>query len=172
MPLAETITRSDTVYNFSENPLKFEIVKDIPSKYTAQIENAVRDFMVSSHLGEGISPEGFLQQTLQSISNATFLNGVGDFWLMTEKDRVLAYVLAHITRDIDNTLTYWASQAWVHRDRRGDISIPMAWQKIRERAKACFCKHIVVVSSRGSEAYCRWLGKGWHEYARLLKEDL
>lgn len=164
---------STPLAEFSQNPLRFEIVKEIASKYSPQIEDAVRDFMVSSHLGEGVSPEGFLNQTLQAIAGATYLSGAGsEFWLMTEHDKVIAYVLAHITKDIDNSLTYWISQAWVLKDRRGDIAIRMAWQKIRDRAKACFCKHIVVVSSRGSDGYCRWLGEGWHEYARLLKEDL
>ena len=158
---------------FSQNPLRFEIVKTIPAKFVEQLKLAVKDFMVSSNMAPGVNPVGFQSQTAQAMANATFLNGAGaDFWLMTQGDQVLAYVLASIVRDIDGELTYWVSQAWVKRNMRGNIAIKMAWQRIRERAQQTFCKHIVVVSSRGSEAYCRWLGKGWHEYAWLLKEDL
>lgn len=169
---SETLTVGGEVHSFSENPLKFEIIKELPQAYICQIENGVRDFMIAAHMSEGVHPQGFFNQTIRSIANATYLNGGGDFWIMTEKGKLLAYVLAHVTNDIDNSLTYWVSQAWVIENMRGSVTIRMAWQKIRERAKQCLCRHMVVVSSRGSDAYCRWLGKGWHEYARLLKEDL
>ncbi len=158
--------------SFSENPLRFEIMRELPLRFCAQIQNGIRDFMVASEMPIGVDPMGFFQQTIQAIANATALKGGGEFWLMSEGDRVLGYVLASVVRDIDNSLTYWISQAWVSPLMRGDIAIKMAWQRVRDRAKTCFCKHIVVVSSRGTEAYCRWLGSGYHEYARLLKEDL
>lgn len=162
---------SSAEYNFSENPLRFEIVKELPPSLVQQIEEAIKDFLVASKM-TNVDPAGFIQQTREQIANATYLGHGGEFWLMTENGKVLAYVLAHVTRDIDNSLTYWCGQAWVHPAWRGHMAIKMAWQRIRSRAKACLCKHIVVVSSRGTDAYCRWLGKGWHPYAALLKEDL
>lgn len=172
MRLADLMTEVKQHFHFSENPLRFEIVKTLNPKHVPQIKAAIRDFMISSHMSEGVDPRGFVAQTEQSIANATVLGRGGDFWLMIENDQVIAYVLAQVVTDIDCNLTYWVSQAWVRKDMRGNIAIKMAWQKIRERAAQCLCKHIIVVSSRDSAAYCRWLGRGWHQYATLLKEDL
>ena len=160
-PSADTMTTGGEEHSFTENPMRFERVKELLPHQIPQLETAVRDFIVSSNFSPGTDVKGFIEQTRQSIAAATYLGNAGEFWLLTNHDKVMAYVLAHVTKDIDNSLTYWCSQAWVHPELRGDYSIRMAWQKIRERAKNCLCKHIVVVSSRGTAAYCRWLGQGW-----------
>jgi len=121
----------------------------------------------------GVSREGFIQQTLLSIANATFLKVGGDFWLIENADGTCGgYMLARFVVDIDNKLCYWISQVYVAKEHRGKGS-KEAFQVIREYAKKNLASHIVAVSGReNSKAYCRFLGEGYHKYATLLKEDL
>ena len=150
----------------------FSIVRSLNPAWSKQIEAAVRDFFKTSHVPQGVDEQGFCQQTLESIASATFLNNGGDFWLLLENGVVKGYLLARITKDIDNTLTYWISQSWVHKSMRGDPEVKNCWETVRKRALECFCKHIVIVSSRSTRAYCRFLGHGMHLYSALLKEDI
>lgn len=150
----------------------FNLVNVIPSGYAPQIENAVRDFMVSSHLPEGVEPDGFFKQTLQAIAAASYLNQGGELWLGILNGRLVTYILAHVGNDYDGRLAYTVTQAWVRKDQRGEKWVKLAWEQVRQRAKDCLCKHFVVLSSRGNDkAYCRFLGKGFHFYASILKEE-
>lgn len=151
----------------------FALSKVIPTGMVPQIENAVRDFMVSSHLPDGIDKEGFFRQTLQAIAAASYLNQGGELWLGISNGILLTYILAHVGNDYDGRLAYTVSQAWVRKDHRGQPWVKEAWEMVRHRAKDCLCKHFVVLSSRGkTKAYCRFLGKGFHPYAEILKEEI
>ena len=116
---------------------------------------------------------GIYEQTLESIANASFLGGNGNFWLAEDNGEVAAYVLARVVKDIDNKLTYWVSQAWVSPIYRGKKVVKDEWWRdIKNHAKKHFCKHLVIVSSRNAKAYERWFGSGIKEYAKLMMEDL
>lgn len=116
---------------------------------------------------------GFFNQTLQSIASASYLNQGGDFWLGTMNGNLVIYILAHIGNDYDGRLSYTVTQAWVRKDQRGKKWVKEVWEEVRARAKNCMCKHFSVISSRGkTAAYCRFLGKGFHPYAEILKEEL
>jgi hypothetical protein len=150
--------------------MAFEIVRgQLPELKHLAIERAVRSFVEETDVhGE---PVGFFTQTMNNI-HAAVHRGQGDFWLCVEDGEVMGYMLGHVTHDVDNSLTYWLAQCWAHPSKRGTPLVKEWWQQIRTKAKDYFCKHIVVVSGRGTDAYCRFLGTGWHEYARLLKEDI
>lgn len=151
----------------------FGLARTIPKGLSPQIENAVRDFIVSSHLPDGVNQMGFFNQTLQSIASASYLNQGGDFWLGTMNGNLVIYILAHIGNDYDGRLSYTVTQAWVRKDQRGKKWVKEVWEEVRARAKNCMCKHFSVISSRGkTAAYCRFLGKGFHPYAEILKEEL
>lgn len=155
----------------SERPI-FGLVRAIPEGIAPQIEAAVRDFMVSSHLPDGVDKEGFYRQTLQAIAAASYLNQGGDLWLGMMNGRLVTYILSHIGNDFDGKLAYTTTQAWVRKDQRGKKWVKEAWEQVRQRAKNCLCHHFVVFSSRGkTKAYCRFLGKGFHPYAEILKEE-
>lgn len=150
----------------------FGLCRVIPEGMAPQIEMAVRDFIVSSHLPDGVDPEGFSRQTLQSIAAASYLSQGGELWLGILGGRLVTYILAHVGNDYDGRLAYTVTQAWVRKDQRGQKWVKEAWEKVRQRAKDCLCKHFVVLSSRGNDkAYCRFLGKGFHFYASILKEE-
>lgn len=141
------------------------------------IERAVKSFIEDSHIQEGKVDElGMFNQTIESIASATIFSPNNDsrqFWIITgDNQEVLAYYLAHVSKDIDNKLCYWITQAWAHPSIRGTKMIKEGWGQIRDEAKRLLCKHIVIPSSRNPKAYCRFLGKGWHQYATLLKEDI
>lgn len=150
----------------------FGIYKEIPEWAPKQLDRAVWDFIDSSGIPNGVDVNGVYQGTLEAITGATYLSSGGEFWLGHLNQEVLIYVIAHITRDIDNKLTYHVSQAWVRKDYRGKPIVKEWWNKIRARAKNLMCSHIMVTSTRGVESYCKFLGKGWHLYAHLLKEDI
>lgn len=155
----------------TERP-SFGVVKVIPKWAVPELELAVKDFIATSHLPSGIDVSGFYYQTLEAIANATYLGGSGDFWLATINGRVVVYGLAHISKDIDQKLCYHISQMWVAKEFRGKPIVKEWYEIIIERAKSCFCKHLVIVSSRNPEAYKRFLGHGLHDYATLLKCEL
>ncbi len=150
----------------------FGLAKVIPQGIAPEIEAAVKDFIVSSHLPEGVDKEGFFYQTLQAIAAASYLNQGGELWLGIMNGRLVTYILAHVGNDYDGRLAYIVTQAWVRKDQRGHKWVKWAWEEVRQRAKDCFCKHFAVFSSRGkTKAYCRFLGKGFHYYAEILKEE-
>jgi hypothetical protein len=154
--------------------MDFNIVRGtLPSNLnTGAIERAVEKFIKDSGCYKTADAVGMFNQTLSGIFGCVYKN-TGDFWLAVDEDgEVQAYAMGHVSTEVDNQLTYWLSQAWVDKSARGSKTVKGFWQKMRAQALKYFCKHIVVVSGRGTEAYCRFLGKGWHEYARLLKEDL
>ena len=152
---------------------RFEVFRSIPDGIAPQIEEAVKDFIKTSHVPDGVDLNGFYYQTLEAIANASYLGGGGDLWLGITDGKLVTYILARICKDFDQKLTYQVSQAWVREDQRGQKWVKEAWNKVRERAKNCMCKHFSVISSRGNDkAYCRFLGKGFHFYASILKEEL
>lgn len=171
------VLRPDTplVSSLSLNTLQgrrpeLKIVREIPKNLIPKIEEAIRLFVLES--GVKGDPAGVFNQTIESIANATFLKGNGDFWLAEDEEGVAAYLLAHVTKDIDNRLTYWVGQSWVRKDYRGNPLVKDWWEDVRKEAKRKFCSHLVIVSSRNPRAYERFLGHGMEEYASLLMENL
>lgn len=172
MTLANVIVDSPFfVLKEDENPV-FELHKSIPKGIAPQLEKAVEDFIRTSHIPKGIDFNGFYYQTLKVIAGAGVLNQGGDLWLGISDGELWTYILAQIGENYDQKLAYTITQAWVRKDQRGQPWVKWAWEKVRQRAKDCFCKHFAVLSSRGNDkAYCRFLGKGFHYYASILKEE-
>lgn len=151
----------------------FRVTKTIPLGMSSQLEMAVIDFIRSSHLPDGVDVIGFRNQTLQAMANSSVLGGSGDLWIGTIGNELVTYILAHVNNDYDGRLNYMVTQAWVRQDQRGKPWVKDAWEQVRQRAKDCFCFHFSIISSRGkTEAYCRFLGKGFHPYAEILKSEI
>lgn len=143
--------------------------------HPGSIEKAVGEFVKDSHTEEtGANPDGLFNQTIESIAAATTFatDKTKQFWAYTENGELLVYVLTHITKDVDNSLCYWITQAYVDKSLRSTPDVKRMYKQLQIEAKRLLCKHIIVPSSRGVEAYCRWLGKTWHPYVTLLKTDL
>lgn len=155
--------------------MEFKVIKSMPKGMKSKaIEKAVRAFVKDSHTKEsGANPEGLYQQTLESIAQAVMFGVDGkQFWMAEHEGEVMAYAMCHVSKDIDNSLCYWMTQAWVNPKARGHKIVKIWFNQLRDEGKRLMCKHIVIPSSRGTEAYLRFLGKGWHKYVTLLKEDI
>lgn len=149
------------------------IYKYIPPEISRQLEKAVEDFMVTSNMPSGLNAESFYYRTLQSIANATYLGGGGEFWLAISNGELWGYSLCFVSPDFDGKLSYMMSQSWIRKDQRRQPWVKWAISQIRQRAKDCFCSHFATISTRRNDAaYCRWLGKGFHKYSTILKEEL
>ena len=153
--------------------MKLRKVKTLPNLKPHAIEEAVERFIKDSRV-TGVDEVGMFNQSIESIAQATIFatNDAGHFWLADDGSEVMAYALAHIGKDVDNKLTYTISQAWVHPMFRGKKIVKVWWEQIRAEAKRCMCKHIMLPASRHVKPYMRFLGKGYHEYVTLLKEDI
>ena len=152
----------------------FELVKgEFPVDFDkASLAASIKAFYKDSRM-ENVEEQGFIDETAQKMSAAVYRDYGIDLWVVKLKGGSCGgYLLASFVLAVDNKLTYWISQAYIAPKYRGTELKNMCWEKIRDYAKSNFCRHIVVVSSRGSDGYCRFLGKGWHPYATLLKEDL
>lgn len=172
MPSVNAVSGSPYFRIVEDSKPDFGLSKVIPQGMAPQIENAVRDFMVSSHLPAGVDKEGFFRQTLQAIAAATYLNQGGELWLGMMNGRLVTYILGHVGSDFDGRLAYTVTQAWVRKDQRGQKWVKWAWEQVRQRAKDCLCSHFSIFSTRNNDkAYCRFLGKGFHFYSSILKEE-
>lgn len=155
-----------------EGPV-FELAHALPEGMNGQIQLAVMDFIASSGLPKGIDRTGFYYQTLQAIANSAILGQGRELWLGIRGNDLFTYILAGIGPDFDGRLAYTVSQAWVREDQRGKPWIKEAWAKVRQRAKDTLCSHFVVLSTKSrTDAYCRFLGKGFHKVSEVLKEEL
>ncbi len=138
------------------------------------IETAVRAFVDDSHsAGTGADADGLYNQTLESIAQCVLFNQDGrQFWMAEHEGEVMAYAMCHVSKDVDNSLCYWMTQAWVNPKARGHKIVKTWYGQLTAEAKRLMCRHIIIPSSRNTEAYLRFLGKGWHKYVTLLKEDI
>lgn len=148
-------------------------VKELPATLNPKaIERAVAAFIDQSH-AENVDKDGYFNQTIENIASVVITQTPGRyFWLAEEDGEVIAWALTHVSKDVDNKLCYWQTDAWVDPKWRHKPEVKQ-WNKLLEEdAKANFCKHIIIPSSREPKAYCRFLGEGWHTYVVLLKKDI
>ena len=151
--------------------LKIAERPDIDDALLMRLSTAAREFMKDSDLGRGVDPLGYYEATMDAMQRA--LDGSGELWIGKADSELVIYILAGVSMEVDNRPTYWVSQAWVRKDERGQPWVKEAWAALRRRAIDLGCAHIVTISGReNNQAYCRFLGKGWHVYGTLLKEDL
>jgi hypothetical protein len=150
-------------------------VSEIPAGLVPRaIEDAVVSFIEDSRI-KAVDKEGLYRQTLESIANITIFKNSpqAQFWLAVEKDgTVAAWALTHVSKAVDNRLTFFMSDAWVSRYYRAQPAVKHWYKMMVDFARKSLCNHLVVVSSRHSKAYCRFLGAGWHPYVSLLKKEL
>lgn len=134
-------------------------------------DKAVLDFVNSSHCND--DKIGLYHQTLEGVANIIINKPTNSFlWLAEEDNNVVAYCLTHASKDVDNKMCYWMTQAYIHPKYRNTGFAKDCLSKLRQHAKDLFCKHILIPSSRSTKAYLRFLGSKWHTYVEILKEDI
>jgi len=156
---------------------KWMLIRNLPKHLNkGAIESAVSAFIkdIKKH-GQGIDNVGLFNSTMQGIAQACVLRhdgSGGDFWAAIGEDGwVYAYSLAKIVIDVDNRVTYWVTQGWIHPLYRHQYLLE-GWKALEAHARKNLCKHMINVTDRHPGAYLKLLGKEWHTYATLLKKDL
>lgn len=153
---------------------KIDKLSDLKLKPRA-IEEAVEDFVKDSHtLETKADPLGLYNQTIEVIANATIFahDDSKQFWVADEDGQVMAYALCHLSKDVDNQLCFWITQAYVAPKCRRTPQVKQWMEQLRAEAKRLLCKHIIMPSSRNTKAYLRFLGHDSHVYCTLLKQDI
>lgn len=171
LSLAPTDSQNgSSMRSLERKPPEFHLVKgQLPRLRPRAIEAAVSAFISEVDIkGDKV---GFFNQTLKTIASATFLGGTNDFWMAEEDGEVMAYATGHVCNDVDDKLTYYVPQAWVHPRYRRHKIFKSWWNQIRQRAKECMAQHLMIVSARNPKAFARLLGNGMHTYAVMMKED-
>lgn len=150
----------------------FSILKEIPKDLDVKsVDRAVQEFTKDSHCID--NKIGLANQTIENIARSVLTNCKDQFfWGVIDNNELTGYVLTHLSKDVDDSLCYYMTQAWLHPKYRHSLFAKNCLQKLREHAKDLGCKHIIIPSSRGTNGYLRWLGKQWHVYVTLLKEDI
>ncbi len=143
---------------------------------TGAIDRALESFVGDSREIIGrVDPRGALQQLRDSVASAIlFKNSPSSFFWVAEDENgeVAAWAMTQVRNDIDGSLCYWMTNAWVAKQHRFKPYVKQWFQVMRADAERYSCKHILLTSSRNSRAYCRFLGGGFHEYLTILKADL
>jgi IS1 family transposase len=151
-------------------------INEIPkSLNSGAIDRSIDAFLKDSHVTDvPINAAGLKQQLTDTIASVVVFknNPTVYYWVAEYEGEIVAWVLTHATKDVDNSMCYWMTDTWVAPQLRRNPIVKTWYQLLREDAKHLGCKHILIPSSRNTKAYLRFLGKGWHEYLTILKEDI
>lgn len=155
----------------------FRKVTELPASLKpGAIEAAVAAFVKDSRADNvPLDADGLYNQLITNIACITIMKNypTGQFWLAEDHHgNVIAWAMGNVSKDVDNQLCMWWTNAWVAPSYRRTPIVKEWFQQLRAEAKRLMCKHILIPSSRGVEAYCRFLGKQWHPYVTILKEDI
>ena len=155
--------------------MKLEIITSLQGINVSGLKAAVADFVnTNNQIQAPLNKEGFFTQIIESIVTRTEGKAAGQyFWAALDEDKnPTGWALTHIAKDVDNQLCYWMTCAWVRKDYRRTPLVKEWLQTMRTHAVQLCCKHVIIPSSRHIKPYLRMLGKAWHVYSVLLKEDI
>src|ERR1700752_2982295 len=92
-------------------------LNSIPSSFNpGAIDRAIDKFIQDSHVKDvPISESGLKQQITDVIASiVVFKNNPSTFFWASEQDgEVVGWALTHVSKDVDNSLCYWMTDAWV-----------------------------------------------------------
>lgn len=158
--------------------MEFTSVQELPTGIKAvDLDKAAKAFAIESQKRLQFTTEcnanGLYQSTVSSMAHILANKPKDRFlWVGRENGKLVSYAMTHLANDVDNSLCYYMTQAWVSPTLRHSASVKEMYSALRRHASELMCRHIIVVSSRGTRGYCRFLGKNWKPYVTLLKETL
>lgn len=141
--------------------------------YYQLIENlkeTIRSMYYESHVDLYMSEKGYVDHTWDQMMAAAL--GQGEFWVEFQEGKVAGWLLGAYSKEFDNEPTYVIKQAWVDPLLRRTPRVKEMLAQILMNAKSNFAKHVLIVSSRNTKAYLRWLGKGWVPVTTIIKGEL
>lgn len=146
-----------------------------PTLKPGALEQAVEAFVHESNAFDvPFDPVGLYNQLIENMALVLIFKTPGSMqvWIAEDQGQVAAWAMTHVSKDVDNTLCFWMNDAWVAPRYRHSAHVKIWLETLTAEGSRLLCKHIIIPSSRGVGAYCRFLGKGWHPYVTLLKKDL
>lgn len=141
-----------------------------PSHLIYSLRLALHNMYRDSHCDLYLTEKGYTDHTWESIVAAT--GGSGEFWVALQDGEVVGFLLAGYSKEIENEPTFIIKQAWVDPVLRRTPKVKEMLGTILHNAKSNFARHVLIVSSRNTRAYLRWLGMGWIPVSTILKGDL
>lgn len=156
--------------------MKLTKIEQLPINLSyADIETAVRAFIKDCRItSAGVNVDGLFNQIAQAIGASVIAKNPNIFFWLAQDDKgaIAAWALSHLSIDVDNSLCYWMTDAWVARPYRHSPYVKQWLNTLRQHGIDLKCKHILIPSSRNTKAYLRFLGRSWKTFVTVLKEDI
>lgn len=149
-------------YKLWRGPFPYHLVDDF--------RQAIRTMYYESHVDLYMSEKGYVDHTWEQIMAAA--SGNGELWIAFQDGKVVGFLLAGYSKEVDNEPTFIIRQGWVDPMLRRTPRVKEMLGGILYNAKSNFAKHVLIVSSRNPRAYIRWLGSGWSQTSTILKGAL
>lgn len=162
--ITETETKSKTAFS-----LKLWRGPFYPHMIDQLLETLLAMYL-ESHVDFYMTEKGYVDHTWEAMMAA--VAGNGELWIAMQDGRVLGWLLSSYSKEVDNQPTFIIRQAWVDSTLRRTPRVKEMFGQILMNAKSNFARHVLIVSSRNTKAYLRWLGKGWVPVTTIIKGDL
>lgn len=141
-----------------------------PSHLVDNFQFTIRRMYRESYADGYLTEKGYIDHTWEQIMAG--MGGNGECWIALQDGKVVGWLLAAYSKEVDNEPTFIIRQAWVDPILRRTGRVKEMLGTILFNAKSNLAKHVLIVSSRNPRAYMRWLGKGWQPVSTILKGDL
>lgn len=141
-----------------------------PVHLVDELRICLKEMYTDSYVNYYLTEKGYIDHTMESVISA--FNGNGECWIALQDGKVVGFLLAGYSKEVDNEMTFIIKQAWVHPILRRTPRVKEMLRTITLNAKSLLARHVLIVSSRNPRAYLRWLGKGWQPVSTILKGEL
>lgn len=164
MELIKTVSPKKIVFSLKlwRGPFYFHLIDSL--------KETIRSMYLESHVDFYMTEKGYMDHTWDQIMSAAM--GQGEVWIALQDGKVVGWLLGGYNKDVDNEPTYVIKQAWVSPLIRRTPRVKEMLSQVLMNAKSNFSKHVLIVSSRNTRAYLRWLGKGWVPVTTIIKGDI
>src|SRR6267142_4872160 len=129
-----------------------------PVHLVDNLKDTIQQMYRQSHVDFYMTEKGFSDHTWETMISA--IAGQGELWIALQDGKVVGWLLSGYSKEIDNEPTFVIRQAWVDPVIRRTPRVKEMLGTILFNAKSNLAKHVLIVSSRSTRAYLRWLGKG------------
>lgn len=141
-----------------------------PVHLIGSLKDAIRSMYRDSRVDLYMTEKGYVDHTWESLMAAVM--GNGELWIALQDGKVVGFLLSGYSKEVDNEPTFIIRQAWIDPILRRTPKVKEMLTAILLNAKSNFSKHVLIVSSRSTKAYLRWLGKGWSPVSTIIKGAL
>lgn len=142
----------------------------VPAHLVDNLKETIVRMYHESRVDLYLTEKGYADHVWESMVSA--IGGQGELWLALQDGRVVGWLLSGYSKEIENQPTFIIRQAWVDPILRRTPKVKEMLGSILVNAKSNLCIHVLIVSSRSTRAYLRWLGPGWKPISTILMGTL